>query len=222
LINNSLIRKLVRVEYSLLRAPLATVNQRIVVRRFAEDSPVRLAVARALGVGDARVGQLIDDPELRQRGDALRHHSQLNARAAQLDGEAKDLRSEADHTQEQAEAQADEDREQAQQDEFARVAEALLAERQQEQTVGELADADEAEKKRQAELRAKHLVEEHEEERRTKQARIRRQKEAATAPAKAQLRDAAQTKAAATSRRKQADMLSDAATAESQTRDAPR
>ena len=51
-----------------------------------------------------------------------------------------------------------------------RVAEELLTELDEAPLVGELADADEDERQRMADLRAKHLVEEYEEQKRAKRA----------------------------------------------------
>jgi hypothetical protein len=123
-IANPLIRKVVEVEYALMRTPLAAVGHRL-----AEGSTARAALDRSVQTLDELIAGLLATP------------ADLRPRAAA-----------ADH------GDLEHDREQ--------IADAIRAEAPE---VGERADPDLDVADVQAELRAKHAVEEREEQRRLTQ-----------------------------------------------------
>lgn len=162
-----LARKVLHAEYTLLRTPLTVVERQLLTRCFADDSRVRVSAERALGSLDATAGRLLADPELVLRGQALRQRPASHEDGAEVDGQAERLPAQGREIEQAGTADAE-----RRQQERERVAEALLSEQDEKRHVGELARASGAEKERQAELRAKHRVEELEAERQAKQARI--------------------------------------------------
>jgi hypothetical protein len=176
LINSSLVRKVVQVEYSMLRAPLSILDRQVASRYLADDSKLRLIFERSLSSLDTAVGRFLDESAAAERGQDRSHDSAPTRPAAGADAETEAHQGETTtRGQEQGDTESEHDRDDALAQEQKRVAEALLLEQEEHPLVGELADADAAEKERQAELRAKHLVEEFEEQQRIKQARLERE-----------------------------------------------
>lgn len=120
-IANPVIRKVVQVEYSVVRTPLAVLE-----RRMREDSPVRRALDRGLGTLDGVMAGLLASPD--------------------SPPPTRPPREPATDVAQQPE-------------QIAEVAEAILEE---EPAVGERADPDLDVAEVQAQLRAKHLIEERE------------------------------------------------------------
>ncbi len=193
MISNTLVRKAVQVEYALLRTPLAAVNRRL-ASRLGTESKVRLTVERGLGTLDAVAGQLLSTPSTRPTNNERGNQGHDQAWNPRDDKPAKSAAAadvpadgNVEPTHEQVELSHDE--------EVERVVEEIREELQQKPVTGELADPEL--QKVQAELRAKHLVEEHEEEQRIKrehEERVRVANAARTAPA----RKATATKTTAT------------------------
>jgi hypothetical protein len=180
MIRNTLVRKAVQVEYSILRAPLAIVNRGL-ASRLARDSKVRLTVERGLGSLDAVAGQLLSKPSSAQRNGHRDHKPEPSRAAADVpaDGNVESTHEEAEVTHEDA---------------VERVAEEILEEQEQKPVTGELADPELQEV--QAEVRAKHLVEEYEEEQQLKREHAERV-QAADAAKKAPAEKSAAKKAPA-------------------------
>jgi hypothetical protein len=151
-IANPLVRKVVRTEYAMLRAPLAVVDRRVVARYLAEDSKVRISLERGLHTLDAVAGRLLAEkaggPSTPASG-----RQEARTRPAGPAGTPPP----ADHPEPQ-EPDLEEEREQ--------IVEHILEE---QPAVGELADPDLDVAEVQAELRAKHLIQEREEERQLKE-----------------------------------------------------
>ena len=116
---NRTMQKAIRVEYSILRAPLGLLDAQV-ISRLGEGSRVRSTFERGLGSLDHAAARLLDHPAQPRRG-------------------GKPLPAE-------------------EQQEVHQLTDALLAEQEERTYVGELAD-DEL-RRVQAELRAKHQVEE--------------------------------------------------------------
>jgi hypothetical protein len=131
-LTNAAVRKVVQVEYLLARTPLVLIDRGLAARFLPEDSKVRVLVERSLASLDAVAGRLLNDPAPPPRAE----EPSDGARA---------------HDEEPVGAPADE---------VQRVTEELLAEHEDKPVVGELADPDLDVAEVQAQLRAKHLVEE--------------------------------------------------------------
>ena len=130
MIANPLVRKVVRAEYTILRTPLAVVDQRVVAPRFGDDSMLHISIERGLHTLDAVADRLLGDSTAPAPEPASAEHAE-----------------ELEHEREQ-------------------IAETILEE---EPVVGERADPDLDVAEVQAQLRAKHAVEEREEQRRLKE-----------------------------------------------------
>jgi hypothetical protein len=137
MINNTFVRKAVQVEYAILRTPLAAVSNQLGAR-LADDSKIRVSVEQGLQVLDAAASRL-----LRPAGPARSTGSATPA------GDAA------------PKPQTEQPQPQPQAEEIERVAEVILDEQEQKPIAGELADPELDVAEVQAQLRAKHLLEEH-------------------------------------------------------------
>jgi hypothetical protein len=182
-ISNTLVRKAVQVEYSLLRAPLAVVNRGL-RSRLAKDSKVRLTFERGIGTLDAVAGQLLSPRSSHRRNGHGGEKPTTSPADVPADGNVEP-------THDQIELSHD--------DEIERVAEEIRDAQEQKPVAGELAEPELQEV--QAELRAKHLVEEYEDEQRIKrehEERVRAANAARTAPPRKSTATRSTTKATAT------------------------
>lgn len=173
MITNTLVRKAVQVEYSILRAPLAMIDRQLATH-LGDDSKVRFPFELGLDSLDAVAGRLLARPGSAQRSEAKTRQSD-----------------------EQPDATTPQPVEPTLEDEVERVAEELLEEQEQKPVAGELADPDLDVAEVQAELRAKHLLQEHDEEQRLKQEHEERVKAAAAASGKPPAKKLAATRALA-------------------------
>jgi hypothetical protein len=174
-ISNTLVRRAVQLEYSLLRTPLAVVKRNL-TSRLSKDSKVRVGVERGLGTLDAVAGQLLSPPSTdrpstdRPSASGAERAKSRAAADVPADGNVEPTHDEVELSHE---------------DEVSRVVDEIREELEQKPVTGELADPELQEV--QAELRAKHLVEEHEEEQRIKrehEERVRIAEAARKAPAR--------------------------------------
>ncbi len=214
---NSLARTVLRFQYTVVRSPLSALDARVLTR-LPDSSRVKITLSRGLAALDAAVGRALGDAKLERQGDAVAHRFDKTEQAARSAARADSLRAKAAQTKQDAQAQAAERRKEAARVERERIADALVEESEAQLHVGELADANAAEQKRQADLRAKHQQAEQAELRRAKERRIAAAKARKTAPAKSQLKTAAQTKAVASARRAKADKLDQLASTAKATR----
>lgn len=136
MIGNTVVRKAVEVEYAVLRAPLTVLDQQVVSRYFDESSVVRTSFARGLGALDSVAARLLQQTSAQSASGRPRPAS--SPQPAGADG---------------AELLPEEE-----QQEVEELAEELLEQEETERFSGELAD--EEMRRVQAELRAKHTVEE--------------------------------------------------------------
>jgi hypothetical protein len=210
-------RTALRIPYTVARAPLAVLDTHL-LGRLPDSSRVKTGFSRGLATLDAAAGRLIGDDRLERRGEATSEKIDNLERADQAEAKADALRTQAAETKQNAAAEAEERHKEADAEERERIAAALLEETEATQHVGELAEADLAEQKRQAELRAKHLQREQAEQARAKERRIAVEKANKTAPAKKQLKAAARTQETARAREAKADKLDALAETEKSTR----
>jgi hypothetical protein len=213
MIGTPLARKVLRLEYSLLRAPL-----RVLDSRLANRPRLHLPLERVLAASDATAGRLLGDPSLARRGETLREHADTAARAVALSTEAQQLREQAREVKEQGVAEADRKRNEARRTERQRVAEAVEQEEQAEREAEQRARDEANQKKQAAAARAEQRRNQASAARSATEKRVNARTERATAPAKSALKDAAKVKADADERRADADKLADLADTEKQTR----
>jgi hypothetical protein len=64
-------RSMVKLQYTVVRLPLALVEDYVVARYWDEGAPARVAFERWLGSLDLFAGRLLDDDEISQRGRVL-------------------------------------------------------------------------------------------------------------------------------------------------------
>jgi hypothetical protein len=216
MIGTPLARRVLRLEYSILRAPLRALDARLTNR-----PRLHLPLERVLAASDATAGRLLGDPSIARRGELLREHADTAARAAALSGEAEQLREQASEVKERGVAEADRRRNEARRSERHRVADAVEQEEQAERDAQERARAEAATKKQAADARAQQRRDQASANRKATEKRVSARTERATAPAKSALKDAAKVKADADERRADADSLSALADTEKETRRQP-
>lgn len=124
MIQNDLLRKAVRAEYTLLRTPLTMLDEKVVSRYVPRDSVVQTSLARTISALDEVAERLLAEP------------SDVVASSAFLPLD--------------------------EQEEIEELAEELFEAEEEQTFAGELAD-DEELRRVQAELHAKHTVEERDE-----------------------------------------------------------
>lgn len=150
MITTPIARTVVRIQYRLLRTPLTVLDQQIASRYLADDSPLRVALHQGLRTLDATAEHFLG-PE----GQPEVKFDQTPEKATdESTDEATDQATDEAGEETPGEAQPAEQVE--------RVAEQLLTDPDQVPVAGELADADEDDKRFMAELRAKNIVAEHE------------------------------------------------------------
>lgn len=142
MISNDLLRKAVRAEYTLLRTPLTVLDEQIVSRYTPRGSRVQTSLARTIGALDALAGRLLTEEPAPPR-------ASRPSEAASSDAATED-------------AGGPEPLPETEQEQIEELAEDLLEAEQEQTFAGELAE-DEELRRVQAELRAKHTVEEHDE-----------------------------------------------------------
>lgn len=159
----SVSRNVVRVEYTVVRAPLGALDT-FVVSRLPQSSPVRVGFSRGLAALDAAAARFLAGPQQDGQRGGAGHSGKNAARTTPVPASS----STAGPPVDEADTDTDTDTDTAEIDEDAereRIAEAILEEEQEAHYVGELAEADEDDLERQAELRAKHQLAEEKERR---------------------------------------------------------
>ncbi len=68
-------RCLGRLEYEAVRLPFGLLEDLFVARYWDEDAPIRVGFEQWLGSLDEFAGRLLDDEEMRRRGQALRRET---------------------------------------------------------------------------------------------------------------------------------------------------
>ena len=203
-------RTVLRVQYQIVRIPLALLDEQLLARLDSE-ARLRLLFQRALGLLDAAAGIVLDSPRLAQRGVANIERTDKLMRAADLDAEAtvtiaqansklRDARGAAAQTTEDAHAETAHAARQAQDraDERKRAA---------RETADQLADA----AKKQADESAAIRKGAADAARQVRHAVIRTHEKLAEADAQAKLDDAEDNRDVATGKRVRASRLEDLA-----------
>jgi hypothetical protein len=160
LISTSLVRKVVRAEYSLLRGSVQAFDTRVAARYLPDDSPVRAVFGRGLTVLDAAAAHLLRSDQRPAHPSSTGSPDAADEGSANSNGATTDGATTAGATDSTA---AD-----IPVEEVERVAEELLEERSQTPLTGELAEESQDDVLTMAELRAKHIVEEYEMQQREK------------------------------------------------------
>jgi hypothetical protein len=189
-ISNDLLRKAVRAEYTLIRTPLAVLDEQIVSRYTPRGSRVQTSLARTIGALDALADRLLteqpgqpqSEPADRDRDELRREPTDAGqssaaassgtsarmapprAAAAPADATSANGAVSTEASAETAIADAGEPAPlpETEQEQIGELAEDLLEAEQEQTFAGELAE-DEELRRVQAELRAKHTVEERDE-----------------------------------------------------------
>lgn len=150
MISNSVVRKVVQVEYAVVRTPLALVDRQLSAR-LGVRSKLTKTVDRGLQRLDSVAGRLLSEPPTQTtRAQPTRPDADDADSPAVSDAGSPAVPDAGSPAVPVAEVEA--------------VAEVLLNEEREQPHVGELADPDLQEV--QARLRAKHLLEEREEQKR--------------------------------------------------------
>ncbi|WP_375489407.1 hypothetical protein [uncultured Jatrophihabitans sp.] len=160
------LRRVGRIEYSLLRTPLGLVDEQVVQRFLGEDSGARQSFERLLDAVDDAARRWLTDPEGEARDagftwhgdDVAPEHEETDAPPAAAPAAAPE-QPRADTQEAEAEAEAE-----AEEEEIEELTDELLEQEETETFAGELAEDDEL-RRVQAELNAKRLVEEQHEDR---------------------------------------------------------
>jgi hypothetical protein len=210
-------RTVASLEYSVLRAPAALVESKL-IGRLDEESRVRLAYERALGSIDQVVGRLLADEKISRRGTALARRADVLETAVRLEEKAEQRKAAADEALREQKSAAQEQRRTAEQDKADETRRLREQEKARKQAIKDQADA--KEKAAAASARRKADAELQSERQRVAQqeARIEQRTEARTAASKAQLETAVERKSAADAERADADRLAKLAGAEKQRR----
>lgn len=164
MITNTVARKLLRAEYALLRTPVSLLERRLVAHAVADDSTLRLTLERGLSTLDKALARLLGDA-----GDRVEPAVET-PRAENLPTDQPQPGERPIATATSSEADRERDSDPLPKDEVERVADELRTALDEAPLAGELADADNHDKQRMADLRAKHMVEEYEEQQRAKKA----------------------------------------------------
>jgi hypothetical protein len=166
-IANSLVRKVVRTEYAMLRAPLVVVDRRLIARYLPDDSKVRVSLERGLHTLDVAAGRLLNEPAPKANRPKDESPRDESPRDESPKSDANEQQSASTHSHlEQVVPPADhaDPQEPDVEEEREHIVEAIL----DEPAVGELADPELDVADVQAQLRAKHLLQEREEQERLK------------------------------------------------------
>jgi hypothetical protein len=68
-------RRIARLEYAAVRLPFGLLEDHFIARYRDEDAPIRVGFENLLGSLDEFAGRLLDDEEMRRRGQALRRET---------------------------------------------------------------------------------------------------------------------------------------------------
>jgi hypothetical protein len=204
---------ILRLQYTILRIPLQLVEDQL-MSRLATESPARLMYERTLGVLDGAVGSALGDRDTERRGDALTERSDALARAAELDQDAARTEAEADTALEIKRKQVNDGQAAAREAKQRDIEQARRREDERKQAAERDAEQRKQVAKKNADQLAAQRTQAAEAEHRAEQATLREAEKAAAAPAKAQLKDAANKQDEAADKRARADRVEKLAEAE--------
>lgn len=197
---------ILRFQYKIVRIPLSVFELKV-VDGLDPEAPARLVYERTIGSLDQKVGSLLGDPGAQQRGaDKVKHADDL-AKAVKLEAEADAKEAAADADLEAARQAADQEREAAEKAarESAEAARVEAEERKKEAA----AEADRkaaADKKKADDLAAARTDAARNAAAKQKE-QIGKVEDAASAPAEAELADAAAHQEEAEDKKAEADRI---------------
>lgn len=218
MIATDLARKVMRLEYQAVRAPLQAVQSHLIRRYLAEDSALRLGLERGLGSLDAAAGRVLHDRGLAGRGESLQERTDTMSRAVELDADARQLELQAEQAAEEGAKAAAQRRRTAQSEQRERVAAAVEEKKRAQERATEAAATAAAIKQRRADARANSELQDVRQQRATKQTAAARKAQAAAAAARPKLESVAAERAGAAAQRADARTLSALAKNEQQKR----
>lgn len=215
-------RSAAALEYKALRLPATVLQSQVVVRFLDEDSALRLGFEKALGSLDEKVGALLADATLTNRGRALRRRSEILEKAVELEAVADQRSQAAEAALREGTQKAERTREQARTAQREGVQKALRDEQADKQRVEQQAAARAAAEKKRVEDEARAKVAAATSKLDKQEAQIDATTRARTAAPKAQLSEAAAAKKSAAAERVKAERLASLAAAERDSRKAAR
>ncbi|MBN3455409.1 IF2 family translation initiation factor [Mycobacterium sp. DSM 3803] len=210
-----------RLQYRIARFPLQLIDAHV-VSRLDSEAPARLLYENSLGTLDAKIGGVLGDTELEQRGTALSERSKALARAAQLDAMGTEEIEHADADLEAVRDDAIVDVREAREAKNRRAADARATAEERKKTATQRVQNQTEAAMRQADQTAAHRKASAEAARRDERAGIEAAEERSIAEDEAKLDDAAQARSSAAGYRAQADRLEELADAKKRQRRAER
>ncbi|WP_431234727.1 IF2 family translation initiation factor [Mycolicibacterium psychrotolerans] len=208
---------ILRLQYRAARVPLQIVENQVVAR-LDNESPTRLIYERSLGALDVTVGNLLNAPDIAERGAALADRSEALRLAAELDAEAGAEVREAGQEFKARQEEATKQRQNAQATKQKTVQESRQqAETRKREAAKNAADRVTAVKER-VDKAASQLTAAVENAKQTERANITAAEKTVTKAAQAKLDDAADKRGEAAAIRKDADRLDELADVEKEKR----
>lgn len=193
-----------RLQYQVVRYPLQVIEDQVITR-LDPEAPGRLLYERSFGKLDATVGNVLDDPELEERGNALAERSDALSRAARLDAAATQKEMHADADFQAKRQQAVEDQKEARAAKAQAVEDARSTAADRKAAAVDTAEKRSAAAKNQADGMTANRIGSIEAALREEQAEIRAAEQAAVAAADSKLEDAQAKRASAAGTRALAD-----------------
>jgi hypothetical protein len=210
-------KAVLRLQYRVVRVPLQLIEQRVVGRLDAE-APGRLLYERSLGAVDAAVGNLLGDPELKERGDALAERSTALTQAAQLDAVADQMEDRAETELKQERERVASTVKEAQENKTQRTKEARVDAAKRKAGAVDMAEKRTDAAKRRADEAAERQKKAADAAKRNEDAKIAATQKAKNAVADAKRKDASQQRGEAAAERAEANRIEELADAEKERR----
>lgn len=197
---------ILRLQYKIVRIPLQLFETNVVQRRDTED-PARLAYERTVGTLDKVIGGALGATDIERRGSKLVERTDDLARASRLDELADETEAQADQKLKSAREAAHKERAAAAEaaDDAAREARREAEERKQ-QAAQDAEERAAAEKQRADELAASRVEEARKAEEKQRE-QIAKVEEIVSAPAEAELADAAEHQEEAEAKKEEAERI---------------
>jgi membrane protein involved in colicin uptake len=197
---------ILRFQYKLVRIPLDLFENNV-VQTWSTEAPARLVYERTVGSIDQKVGHILGDKQTQQRGTEQVHHADELARAKRLEAEADAKEAEADQKLKASREAAEKERTAAAKaaDEATEKARAE-AEQRKKDAAHEAEQKAAADKKRADDLAASRVAA-AEDAKAKQQKQIDNAEKVTTAPAEAELADAAAHQEQAEDKKAEADRI---------------
>lgn len=196
-------RSILRFQYRIVRIPLDLFESNV-VQTWSTEAPARLAYERAVGTLDHKVGKILGDAEVRDRGQDKVDRVDNIGLAKTLDEQADAAETEAKTKLETARRTAEQERDAAAKSAREAAENARAEAEQRKAEAEEEADRKAAAKKKQADDAAAARVKAAEDAERKQKEQIDRVEKAASAPAESELADAAERQEEAEDKKEEA------------------